>query len=319
MFIGYADDHDGDLYRICNPKMERIHITRDVIWMKHMMFTKVVEDPVIEVNNDNIEDGQGDEENPVDPGEVEDNGTDDESEYDSSDEEPVEEDKPWSDVTTRSGRSVRAPSRLIVAVGASALGLTKAEENYFALLDQGYEAEFDPEELICIGAAPGGGFENTQELHVKKYKDVMKGPDKQKWENVVFQEHERMVENQVWRAVPKKDVSRNSKVMPSTWAMNKKLNGIYRARLSARGYEQADGIHYDSSNISSPVTNDATIRIIMVLMIISKWTVQLVDVKGAFLCGNFKDGEEIFIEVLEGFEEFYGAYVLLLLMQKNMD
>jgi hypothetical protein len=65
-------------------------------------------------------------------------------------------------------------------VGASALGLTKAEENYYAPLDQGDEAEFDPEELICIGTALGGGFQNTQELHVKKYKEAMKGPDKDK-------------------------------------------------------------------------------------------------------------------------------------------
>jgi hypothetical protein len=110
-------------------------------------------------------------------------------------------------------------------VGASALGLTKAEENYYALLDQGGEVEFDPEELICIGAALGGGFENTQELHVKKYKEAMKGPGKQKWENAVFEERGRMVKNQVWRAVPKKDVSRNAKVMSSTWAMKKSQMG----------------------------------------------------------------------------------------------
>jgi hypothetical protein len=131
----------------------------------------------------------------------------------------------WNDVTTRSGRSVRAPSRLITEVGASALGLTKAEENYYALLDQGGEAEFDPEELICIGAALGRGFQNTQELHVKNYKEAMKGPDKDKWEDAVFEEHERMVKNQVWRAVPKKYVPKNAKVMTSTWAMKKKSNG----------------------------------------------------------------------------------------------
>jgi hypothetical protein len=74
-------------------------------------------------------------------------------------------------------------------VGESALGLTKSEKNYFAILDQGDEAEFDPDELICIGAALGGGFQNTQELHVKKYKDAMKGPDKDKWENDVLEEH----------------------------------------------------------------------------------------------------------------------------------
>jgi hypothetical protein len=119
------------------PEKERVHITRDVIWMKQMMFTKGVEEPVIAVNNDNTDEGQDDDKKPADPGEAEDNGTDDESEDDSSDEEPVEEDELWSDVTTRSGRSLRAPSRLIVEVGASALGLTKAEENYYALLDQG--------------------------------------------------------------------------------------------------------------------------------------------------------------------------------------
>jgi hypothetical protein len=113
----------------------------------------------------------------------------------------------------------------------------KSGKNYYALLDQGDEAEFDPEELICIGAALGGGFENTQELHVKKYKEAMKGPDKEKWENVIFEEHERMVKNQVWRAVPKNYVPRNAKVMTSTWAMKKKSNGTYRARLNARGYE----------------------------------------------------------------------------------
>jgi hypothetical protein len=68
----------------------------------------------------------------------------------------------------------------------------------------------------------------------------MKGPDTQKWENSVFEEHERMVKNQVWRAVPKKDVPRNAKVMSSTWAMKKKSNGTYRAIFNARGYEQVD-------------------------------------------------------------------------------
>jgi hypothetical protein len=129
---------------------------------------KGVEEPVIEENNGNTEDGQDDDEKPADPGEVEDSGSDDESEDDSSEEEPVEDDESRSDVTTRSGRSVRAPSRLIAEVGASALGLTKTEEHYYALLNQGGEAEFDPEELIYIGAALGGGFKNTRQIQVGK-------------------------------------------------------------------------------------------------------------------------------------------------------
>jgi hypothetical protein len=96
-----------------NPKTERVQITRDAIWTKQIMFKKGVEDAVIEINNDNTDKGQGDDEKPADPGNVEDNETDDESEDDSSNEEPVEEDEPWNDVTTRLGRSVRVPSRLI--------------------------------------------------------------------------------------------------------------------------------------------------------------------------------------------------------------
>jgi hypothetical protein len=52
MFIGYADDQYGDVYRMWNPKTEWLHITRYVIWMKPMMFTKGVEEPVIEVTNE---------------------------------------------------------------------------------------------------------------------------------------------------------------------------------------------------------------------------------------------------------------------------
>jgi hypothetical protein len=41
--------------------------------------------------------------------------------------------------------------------------------------------------------------------------------------------------------------------MAFTWEMKKKSNGTYHDRLNARGNEQEDGIHYDSSKISSPV------------------------------------------------------------------
>jgi hypothetical protein len=46
----------------------KVHVTRDVVWMKQMMFTKGVEEPVIEVKDDNTEDVEGDVENPADPG-----------------------------------------------------------------------------------------------------------------------------------------------------------------------------------------------------------------------------------------------------------
>jgi hypothetical protein len=145
----------------------------------------------------------------------------------------------------------------------------------------------------------------------------MKISDKDKWKESVFEDHDRMVKNQVWRAVPKQDVPEHSNIMSSTWVVKKNSNGNLRATLFSRGYGQVDGQHYEFSNISSPVTNYANIRIIMVLLIIFKWSAQLFDAKEAFLCGNFTNGEEIYIEFPEGFEELYGAYVLLLLGVKH--
>ena len=40
MMVGYADSHDGDVYRMWSPVTRRDHLTRDVIWMKQMMFQK---------------------------------------------------------------------------------------------------------------------------------------------------------------------------------------------------------------------------------------------------------------------------------------
>jgi hypothetical protein len=87
-----------------NPKMEWVHITRYVIWMKQMMFMKGAEEPVIEVTNDDTEDGEGEVEKPADPGEIEDSRSEEEIEDDSSKEVPTEDDELWNDVTTRSGR-----------------------------------------------------------------------------------------------------------------------------------------------------------------------------------------------------------------------
>jgi len=46
MMVGYAENHDGDVYRMWNPLTEQMHMTQDVIWLKQMMFQKRVEEDV---------------------------------------------------------------------------------------------------------------------------------------------------------------------------------------------------------------------------------------------------------------------------------
>jgi hypothetical protein len=84
--------------------------------------------------------------------------------------------------------------------------------------------------------------------------------------------------------------------------------------MNARGFKQVEGQHYSGTTISSPVTNSATIRIVLTLMIMASMLAHVVDVKGAFLHGEFEDKEIIYMKIPQGFEKhFPGESVLLLL------
>ena len=60
-----------------------------------------------------------------------------------------------------------------------------------------------------------------------------------------------MVSRSVWKAVKKNDVPNTAKILATTWAMKKKANGTFCARLNARGYKQVKEEHYDVHNIAS--------------------------------------------------------------------
>ena len=64
----------------------------------------------------------------------------------------------WTEVTSRSGRTVRPPQRLIEEMAALAV-----TPNYYAEL-----ADEDDNEYGLVGAGLGGGFDVATELHVMK-------------------------------------------------------------------------------------------------------------------------------------------------------
>jgi hypothetical protein len=68
------------------------------------------------------------------------------------------------------------------------------------------------------------------------YNEAMKSKDKDKWDEAVFEEHECTVKRNIWKSLPRKELSAGANVISSTWAMNKASNGKYRARLNVRGY-----------------------------------------------------------------------------------
>jgi hypothetical protein len=133
------------------------------------------------------------------------------------------------------------------------------------------------------------------------------------WKKSVEEEYTRMEDNEVWSPVPKSEVPQDAKILTSTWAMKKKSNGTYRARLNGRGFEQVPGVHFDPKSIAAPVVSMMTIRIVFVIMLMAGWTGHVLDVRGAFLKGDFADGETLYMHVRQGMEQWYGKDVYLLL------
>jgi hypothetical protein len=74
-------------------------------------------------------------------------------------------------------------------------------------------------------------------------------------------------------------------------------NGTLRGRINARGLKQAEGQNYDGMTISSPVTNSATIRIMLVLMVMANMIMHVEGMKGAFLHREFEHGEKIHMKI----------------------
>ncbi len=134
-----------------------------------------------------------------------------------------------------------------------------------------------------------------------------------RWQAEVENEYQQMVANKVFEVVLRNDLQVGTKIIDSAWAMKKKSNGTLHGRMNARGFKQIEGQHYDGTTISSPVTNSATIRIVLMFMIMASMLAHVVDVKGAFLHGEFEDGEIIHMKIPQGFEKHFPEGSVLLL------
>jgi hypothetical protein len=158
--VGYDLDHEGDCYRMYNPVTERVHLTRDIIWLKKMFYERPTElgsDEVIESETD------------LDDGTPKDEPTDTTIRGNSANQiipvpapVPPVNPNPWKTVKTRSGRAVNKPRRLIEEAGNI---LTMAEANYYSILADVNEEEFADDEptaieyeIGCVGAGLKGGL-----------------------------------------------------------------------------------------------------------------------------------------------------------------
>jgi hypothetical protein len=107
-----------------------------------------------------------------------------------------------------------------------------------------------------------------------------------------------MTERGVWRKTLRREIPEGRRCVKCKWVFEIKRNGVFRCRLVACGYSQKPGIDFQQSY--SPVINDTTWRILIIIMIVMNLQSTIIDVETVFLYGEFDAGERIFMDCPKG-------------------
>ena len=108
-----------------------------------------------------------------------------------------------------------------------------------------------------------------------------------------------MLDMGVWRHVNRKDHPQDQRLVGCRWVFKVKYNGVYCARLVAKGFSQIPGM--DFTDNYSPVVNDVTFRVGVARMLIENLKRKEVDSDNTFLNGDLE--YEIYMMVPEGYDE----------------
>ena len=124
--------------------------------------------------------------------------------------------------------------------------------------------------------------------------DRLPADQQQEWRKAQFEELEALKRRNVFELT---SLPPGRHTIKNRWTFDIKTDGRKRARLVAKGFSQIEGLDYEE--IFSPVVRFETIRTILALAALEKWSIESLDVKSAFLYGKLD--EEIYMEQPSGF------------------
>ena len=153
--------------------------------------------------------------------------------------------------------------------------------------------------------------EYTKYVEPKTFDEAWNHPDpeqRRKWREAITKEFTDMKKLSVWRKVKRSTMPANRRCVKCKWVFKIKRDGRFRARLVACGYSQIPGVDFQES--FSPVCHDATLRILLICMIIFMLSGKIADVETAFLNGSLE--EEIFMDCPPGMDHEEDECLLLL-------
>ena len=121
------------------------------------------------------------------------------------------------------------------------------------------------------------------------------------WRAAMEKEMEALIKNKTWE---KHILPKGKKPVGCRWVftIKRRADGSierYKARLVAKGYTQTYGIDYDET--FSPVAKMSTMRVLLSVAACKDWPLHQFDVTNAFLHGELKKNEEVYMEAPPGY------------------
>jgi Reverse transcriptase (RNA-dependent DNA polymerase) len=140
------------------------------------------------------------------------------------------------------------------------------------------------------------GFEEEP----KTYKQAVKSTQAAEWKKAMNEELKSIKENQTWELT---DLPPGRTAVGSKWVFRIKRDesgkiSLFKARVVAQGFSQKYGVDY--VEVFAPVVRNSTVRMLLSVAGVKKFTVRQYDVKTAFLNGSLE--EEIYMKPPQGFE-----------------
>ena len=273
MFLGYAANHAGNVYRMLNLKTNKVLITRDVKWLDTFKDRTVRE---------NIYQPDDDEDlhlvQPVPRNEPNNNEAQEELQQIQEAEFVVPDDneprRPVRLIRELQGlQSFNRPGRLEL----------EGETNQF-----------------CFFVPDGTNSDDNTPTTFEDAWHHNNPVEREQWRKAIRLEFNQMLKNKVWRKEGMDHLPSNRKGIGTKWVFKQKKNGVYRARLVVKGYDQIAGVDFKYN--FAPVTSEVTLRILLILWVLEDYYAEVADVQTAFLHGDLE--EELFIKIPTGYKEF---------------
>ena len=288
IFVGYADDRGGNVYRFINIQTKKIILSRDIQWLNSFWkeYKKRKDDSKKLIDEFYSHD--------------EDDQTQEESETEEPKENEIEETKDSVDGSNTEEQKKLGIDIQMIGARKEELGRTRSQtKEMMSPRNESMErAELTMEDWIhetCLISAVTSGPTEPETFQEAWHSPVEE--ERNNWQIAIRKEIKGMINRGVWRKIDKVKIPENRRLIGNKWVFEIKRDGKYRARLVALGYSQIPGVDYTDN--FAPVAHDVSFRIAMARMMVEKLDSLVMDVETAFLYGDIK----IFMKSPVGMEE----------------